>query len=111
MEAWANHIGNAYLEAETKEKIYIIGGSEFGDRRDHILVIRKALYGLRTSGKRWSERSADSFRELGFIRSKAEPDIWLRKSGDHYEYVANYVDDLALVLDDPQAFVDLLVQK
>ena len=53
LEVWATDIGNAYLEAETKEKLYIIAGQEFGDLHGHILVIRKALYGLRSSGKRW----------------------------------------------------------
>ena len=52
METWATDIGNAYLEAETNEKVYIIGGDEFGDRKDHILIIKKALYGLKTSGAR-----------------------------------------------------------
>ena len=36
-------IGNAYLEAYTDEKIYIIAGSEFGIREGHTLLIHKAL--------------------------------------------------------------------
>ncbi len=51
MEVWATDIGNAYLEATTQEKLYIIGGSEFGKLQGHILVIQKALYDLRSSGK------------------------------------------------------------
>ena len=31
LETWATDIGNAYLEAETNEKVYIIAGPEFGD--------------------------------------------------------------------------------
>ena len=31
MEIWATDVGNAYLEALTKEKVYIIAGPEFGD--------------------------------------------------------------------------------
>jgi hypothetical protein len=48
LELWGADIGNAYLEAETKEKLYIVAGDEFGDRKDHILLIHKALYGLKT---------------------------------------------------------------
>jgi hypothetical protein len=59
LETWATDIGNAYLEAETKERVYIHAGPEFGDREGHTLVIFKALYGLRTSGLRWHERFAD----------------------------------------------------
>ena len=44
----ATDIGNAYLEAYTSEKVYVIAGPEFGDLEGHIFVIRKALYGLKT---------------------------------------------------------------
>jgi hypothetical protein len=52
MRVWATDIGNAYLESYTSEKVYIIAGPEFGERAGHIPVINKALYGLRSSGKR-----------------------------------------------------------
>ena len=108
MECWATDVGNAYLEAETCEKVYIEAGHEFGDRQGHLLIIRKAAYGLRFSGKMWHDRLADVLRDCGFFPCKSEPDIWMRPSGDHYEYIAVYVDDLALVLDDPVTFVEEL---
>jgi transposase InsO family protein len=113
LDVWATDVGNAYLEAETKEKIYIIAGSEFGDRRGHILIIKKALYGLRSSGKRWHERFADCLRDEGFLPCKAEPDIWIRPSSDMscYEMVAVYVDDLAIGMKDPSSFLKVLTEK
>ena len=51
-ECYSTNIGNAYLEAKTKEKLYIIAGPEFGPREGHTLVVHKALYGLRSSGQR-----------------------------------------------------------
>ena len=50
-------------------------------------------------------------RAEGFFPCKAEPDIWMRPAGDHYEYVAVYVDDLAFAVDNPQQFVDNLCNK
>ena len=50
LELWATDVGNAYLEAYTSEKLYIITGPEFGKVEGHILVIFKALYGLCMSG-------------------------------------------------------------
>ena len=32
METWDTEIGHEYLEAKTLEKVYIISGTEFGDR-------------------------------------------------------------------------------
>ena len=111
METWAADVGNAYLEAKTSEKVYIIAGPEFGDREGHLLIIFKALYGLRSSGKMWAQRFADCLREMGFVPSKAEPQIWMRKSGDKWEYIGTYVDDLCSALRDPQATMDILTEK
>ena len=111
LQLWATDVGNAYLEALTSEKVYIIAGAEFGDREGHILVIHKALYGLRSSGARWHDKFSDCLREMGFTPSIAEPDIWLRPSKHSYEYIAVYVDDLAFAMEDPQKFVDELMTK
>jgi len=113
LDVWATDIGNAYLEARTQEKLYIIAGLEFGARRGHILVIRKALYGLRSSGKRWHERFSDCLRNEGFMPCKAEPDIWIRPSEDKscYEMIAVYVDDLAIGMKSPETFLTTLKEK
>ena len=42
MKVWAADIGNAYLKATTKEKLYIVAGPEFEELQGHILVIHKA---------------------------------------------------------------------
>ena len=113
LDIWATDVGNAYLEAKTLEKIYIIAGSEFGHREGHILVIKKALYGLRSSGLRWHERFSDCLRDEGFVPCKAEPDIWIRPAADQscYEMVAVYVDDLAIGMKDPGSFLCVLTDK
>ena len=104
-------VGNAYLEAKTQEKVYIIAGKEFEELEGHVLVIHKALYGLRSSGARWHERFADTLREMGFTPSKADPDVWMRLVNDHYEYIAVYVDDLLIASKDPRSILDLLKTK
>jgi hypothetical protein len=101
-------IGNAYLEAYTREKVYFIAGPEFHEREGHTLVIDKALYGLRTSGARFHERLADALRTEGFTPSLCDPDLWLRDAGDCYEYIAVWVDDLMAIMKDPAAFYETL---
>jgi Reverse transcriptase (RNA-dependent DNA polymerase) len=109
LQLWSTDVSNAYLEAFTKEKLYVIAGPEMGNHRlDHLLVLHKALYGLRTSGARWHDRLFDCLREMGFFPCKAESDIWMRACKDKYEYIAVYVDDLAIAMVDPKAFVESL---
>ena len=98
LELWGADIGNAYLEAITEEKVFVVAGPEFSDREGRILIIHKALYGLKSSGKRFWEKLHDELIGLGFTPSKADPQIWMRPTsqGDAYEYIAVYVDDLAI---------------
>jgi Reverse transcriptase (RNA-dependent DNA polymerase) len=77
----------------------------------HIFILNKPLYGLRSIGARWHDKFADYMRELDFFPSKSEPDVWMRKNHDQYEYVAVDVDDLAVAMKDPKAFIDILETK
>ena len=45
---------------------------------------------------------------MGFFLSKGETDIWMRDKGDHYEYIAVYVDNLLIASKDLKAITDLL---
>jgi len=49
----AADIGNAYLNADCREKIYFVASPEFGDHKGRVLIIKKALYGLKSSGAAW----------------------------------------------------------
>jgi hypothetical protein len=93
------------------EKVCIIAGPEFGNLQGHVMIIYKALYGLRSSGACWHDRFSDCLRAEGFFPCKAEPDIWMQPKNRVYEYIAVYVDDLAIAMADPQEFVDVLEKK
>ena len=109
LELWATDIGNAYLESYTAEKLYIIAGPEFKEREGHILIIVRALYGLKSSGQRWHDRFHDCMIELGWQPCKSENDVWMKKNNNVWEYVAVYVDDLAIAMKDPESFTSALM--
>ena len=108
LELWGTDIGNAYLESYTTEKVCFTAGGEFGELAGHTMVIVKALYGLKSSGRCWHDRLFEVLQSMGFHPSKAEPDIWMREAGDHYEYIASYVDDLLIASKQPQTIIDAL---
>ena len=113
LEIWGADVGNAYLEAYTDEKLCIIAGPQFKEQQGHLLVMIKALYGTRSGGDRWHDRLFDILQEMMFKPSKADPDVWMRPEpgGTCYEYIAVYVDDLAIAAKDPQAFCNELKKK
>ena len=73
LELWGADIGNAYLEAFTDEKLYIVAGPEFQEVEGYILIFLKALYGLKSSGKRLAEVIHGILRDMKFLPSKADP--------------------------------------
>ena len=89
LELWGADIGNAYLEAPTEEKLYIVAGPEFEDWEGYILTFSKALYWLKSSGKRWAETLHDILKHMNFIPSRADQCIWLKKNNklNLYEYI------------------------
>ena len=112
-EIWGADVGNAYLEAYTDQNLCIIAGLEFRELQGHLLIMIKALHGTRSGGARWHDRLFDILQELKFKPSKADPDVWMRPEpgGTYYEYIAVYVDDLAIAVKDPQAFYNELKKR
>ena len=76
-----------------------------------MMVVEKALYGLRTSGARFHAKFADTLRSLGFTPTYADPDVWMRDAGDCYEYVCVYVDDILTALKNPEEFYKALTSE
>ena len=101
-------VSSAYLEAYTQEKVVFTAGEEFGELCGHTLIIVKALYGLRSSGKRFNERISDTLRDIGFWPSYADSEVWMREHNGHYEYVCLYVDDLAVMAENPSDVYQML---
>jgi hypothetical protein len=91
-------------------KVFIIAGPGFGEHEGHTLAIFKALYALRSSGLRWSEKFLLCLRDMGFFASLADPCIWMGLAGNHYEYIAVYVDDLVIGSKCPAGIIRALTE-
>ena len=113
LELWGGDIGNDYLEAVTEEKLYIVAGPEFEDWEGYILTFSTALYGLKSSEKRWAETLHDIPKDMDFKHSRADQCIWLKKNSklNLYEYIAVYVDDLCIAAQNPKQLINILKTK
>ena len=99
LDILACDIQNAYLTADCREKIYVIAGPEFGSEQGAILIVRKALYGLKSSGAAFRSLLASVIWDMGYRPSKADPDVWLKPATKgngfkYYEIILCYVDDV-----------------
>jgi hypothetical protein len=108
LDVLAGDVTNAYLNASCRERIWFEGGIETGEDQGKVLIVTRALYGLKSSGAAWRADLAASLRDMKFISSQADPDVWIRSAGTHYDMVLVYVDDILVFAKDPQTTMNEL---
>ena len=118
LDILAGDIQNAYLNAETKEKVYFRAGDEWKSDQGKVVVIVRALYGLKSSALAWRNHLSEILgnKYLGFQSSLADPDVWFKASvkpdgSKYYSYILVYVDDILIVDQNPKTYMDMLESK
>ena len=86
------------------KKVCVHAGPEFGPLEGHLLVIKKALCGLCTSGARFHAKFADALHSLGFAPACANPNVWMCDAGSCHECAVACVNDALTALKDPGSF-------
>jgi Reverse transcriptase (RNA-dependent DNA polymerase) len=102
------NIQNAYLTADCCKRIYCTAGPEFGSDTGLIMIVKKALYGLMTSGAVFRAHLAETLYELTYMPMKADLDVWIRPGikpdrFEYYEMVLVCVDDVLSIFYDLEA--------
>ena len=107
-------IENAYLTAPNKEKIFVKAGPEFGSNEGKLLIVKRALYGLKSARASFRQYLTGKIYDLGFKPSAADPDVWMRPATKadgtkYYEYVLVYVDDILTMSEKPEEIMQPLM--
>eukprot|EP00957_Ditylum_brightwellii_P067246 5103002-Ditylum_brightwellii.AAC.1 len=99
----AGDIGNAFYTALCAKKIWSVAGDDFGPRKRCVVMLNRALYGLKIASASFHMFFGDFLRELGFEPLRVDQDHWLQKSVKYegYDYVATHVDNIIIVAKDP----------
>ena len=72
------------------------------------MIIKKALYGLKSSSAAFRAHLAEIMYNLGYKPMRADPDVWIRPANkpcgfEYYEMVLVYVDDILCISANPRA--------
>ena len=114
LDILAGDIQNAFLSAPTKERIFFYSGDEWGKDKDRVVVVVRALYGLKSSALQFRNHLANTLGNwLGFKSSLADPDLWMKPETDsqgfkYYSYILVYVDDLLIIDKQPSRYMKMV---
>ncbi|GFH50714.1 hypothetical protein CTEN210_07190 [Chaetoceros tenuissimus] len=112
LDILAGDIQNAFLSAPTEEKIFFYAGDEWGADKDRVVVVVRALYGLKSSALQFRNHLAATLgNKLGFKSCLADPDLWYKAcidadGNEYYAYILVYVDDLLIIDKNPKRFME-----
>jgi hypothetical protein len=111
IDIFAADIRNAYLQAPSSQKDYIICGPEFGiENVGKVALIHRALYGGKSAGKDFRNHLRSCMRHLDFVSCLADPDVWMRPAkrsdgSDYYEYILLYTDDCLVLSENAESLL------
>ena len=94
--------------APTSEEFYILCGPKFGlENIGNRAIFKRALYGVKSSGKYFRSHLRDCMDSLGYSSYKSGPDLWISLSRcdsgeEYYEYMLRYIDDCMCVSEHPK---------
>ena len=111
LQVFAADIRNAYLQAPSSQKDYVVCGPEFGiENIGKVALIHQALYGGKSVGRDFRNHLRSCMHHLDFRPCPADPDVWMQpaQKGDslpYYDYVLLYVDDALVVSDNAESIL------
>ena len=96
-------IQNAYLQAPSSQRDYIMCGPKLGiENVGKVALIHRALYGGKSTGKDFGNHLRSCMHHLQFVTCPADPDLWMQPAQKSdgspcYKYILLYTDDPLVV--------------
>jgi len=88
----------SFLNGEIEEEVYIKKPKRFDlhGRESHVCKLKKALYGLEQAPRSWYVRIDNYLGGLGFSKSIADTNLYIKVVQNQPLILVLYVDDLFL---------------
>lgn len=106
---WSLHqldVNNAFLHGDLHEEIYMTPPPGLLRRQgeEHLFFrLHKSLYGLKQASRQWLAKFSEAICSAGYVQSKADYSLFIRKQGKSFTVLLIYVDDILITGNDPES--------
>lgn len=100
-------INNAFLHGELDEDVYMKVPAGIPNPHNKVCKLLKFLCGLKQASRQWFAKLSSSLTQQGYMQSKCDYSLFLKKHNNHLTIVAIYVDDILVTgsdMNEVQAF-------
>ncbi|KAL0307506.1 UNVERIFIED_CONTAM: Retrovirus-related Pol polyprotein from transposon RE2 [Sesamum calycinum] len=87
-------VNNAFLHGYLEEEIYMSPPDGYCLPPGHVCRLKRSLYGLKQASRQWNQEFTTQIVAFGFIQSKHDYCLFMKKSGDSFLVLLLYVDDI-----------------
>ena len=68
----------------------------YEDKTEHVLLLKKCLYGLKQSGQEWYKCLSKALFNMGFKKSSMDAAVFYRHNKNNFAIIGAAVDDLTI---------------
>lgn len=86
-------VRTAFLYGTLEEEVYMCQPEGYDDKSGRVCKLKRSLYGLKQAPRCWTKRFGEFMINQGFVRSSADPCLFVLKNNGQKLIVAVYVDD------------------
>src|SRR5277367_4613666 len=96
LKLWRIDFVGAYLNSLTKEDIYMKQPEGFVEagHEDYVCKLIHTIYGTMQGAHDWYETLSETYNNLGYITSRADPCVRFKKEDGNYTITDTYTDDI-----------------
>ena len=102
-------INNAFLHGDLVEEVYMMVPEGYDNPHNLVCRLVKSIYGLKQASRQWNAKLQGELQLRGYIQSKNDYSLFIKKNNLLTTIIAVYVDDIILTGDDKEEIQNLKI--
>ena len=96
-------VKTTYLNSLLQQRVYMLQPPGFvvKGKENHVLLLLRAIYGLKQSGRSWHQEIDTFLLQLDLLHTSSDPNLYYHHAPNQWLLLILYVDDIFITGNDP----------